>query len=58
MENLRDLTLLVLSRHPMICVRSYEEERVMRLVERTAAGRAVPADAPPVPARPEPVPVL
>ena len=42
MENLRDLKLLVLSRHPLICIRSFEEGRVIRLVERMAAELRVP----------------
>ncbi len=42
MENLRDLKLLVLSRHPLICIRSFEEERVIRLVKRVAAELRVP----------------
>ena len=42
MENLRDLKLLVLSRHPLICIQSFEEDRVIRLVERMATELQVP----------------
>jgi hypothetical protein len=42
MENLRDLKLLVLSRHPVIAISSFEEERVTTLVERVAAELRVP----------------
>ena len=42
MDNLRDLKLLVLSRHPIICVNSFEEERVIQLVERVAVELQVP----------------
>lgn len=45
MENLKDLKLLVLSRHPIIAISSFEEERVITLVERVAAELQVPGYA-------------
>ncbi len=42
MENLKDLKLLVQSRHPIVAIASFEEERVMTLVERVAGELRVP----------------
>lgn len=41
-ENLKDLKLLVQSRHPIVAIASFEEERVVTLVERVAAELSIP----------------
>jgi ATP-dependent 26S proteasome regulatory subunit len=41
-ENLKDLKLLVRSRHPIVAITSFEEERVITLVERVASELQVP----------------